>query len=66
MGLFESIFSRKEKERIVTQHWESLTPYAPVFRPWQGNIYDNELIRAAVHGKAAHISKLSVTIEGSA
>ena len=66
MGLFESIFSRKEKERIVTQRWESLTPYAPVFRPWQGNIYDNELIRAAVHGKAAHISKLSIAIEGTA
>ena len=67
MGLFESIFpNKKAKERIVSQRWEALTPYAPVFHPWQGNIYDNELIRAAVHGKAAHISKLSIAIEGTA
>ena len=51
---------------MISQRWETLTPYEPVFHNWTGNIYDNELIRSAIHGKASHISKLGISIEGTA
>ena len=51
---------------MISQRWETLTPYEPVFHNWSGNIYDNELIRSVIHGKASHISKLGISIEGTA
>ena len=43
-----------------------LTGYEPAFHRFGGDIYESELVRAAIGAIATQISKLSVTVEGSA
>lgn len=66
MGLFQKIFKRPNPSKASDGFFESLTAYAPIFTNWGGCIYESELVRAAIHSKATHISKLAVTIQGSA
>ena len=69
MGLFTDIFrpkQRDEQEAIQSQFFKTLTAYKPVFRNWQGSIYESELIRAAINARARHISKLKLEINGAA
>lgn len=72
MGLFDSIFrpnKNKEQEKALENGktlFKTLTAYQPVFRNWQGSIYESELIRSAIGARARHISKLKVEITGSA
>lgn len=72
MGLFDKIF-RPAKDREASQalrqargYFETLTAYRPVFRDWHGEIYESELVRAAIDARARHISKLAVEIQGAA
>lgn len=66
MGLFQKIFKRPNPSKASDGFFESLTAYAPIFTSWGGCIYESELVRAAIHSKATHISKLAVTTQGSA
>ena len=72
MGLFERIFQpRKNKEftkaaREARGLFEMLTGYRPSFTDWNGEIYESELVRAAIDAKARHIAKLKVEIQGAA
>lgn len=67
MGLFDAIFKNRPKERGVYQGaYKLLNGYRPAFTTWGGSIYESELIRAAIHAKAKHISKLNVQFNGSA
>lgn len=67
MGLFENIFKPKGKTIVIPNStFEMLTTYRPVFTSRNGGIYESELIRAAIHAKASHISKLKVELRGSA
>lgn len=43
-----------------------LSGYSPVFHSWGGELYESELIRAAIDARARHISKLDVTVQGTA
>ena len=43
-----------------------LTGYEPAFHRFGGDIYESELVRAAIGAIATQISKLAVTVEGSA
>lgn len=43
-----------------------LTPYEPSFHRFGDSIYESELVRSAINAVATNISKLSVTVEGSA
>lgn len=43
-----------------------LSGYTPIFTSWGGQLYESELIRAAIDAKARHISKLAVTVQGTA
>lgn len=64
MGLFDKIF---RPQKLVADHYfRTLTAYEPVFRKWRGEIYESELVRAAIDAKARHISKLQVKIHGAA
>ena len=65
MGLIEKIFGRAARE-IGGGYFKTMTAYAPVFTSWGGALYESELVRAAVDAKARHISKLQVTVAGSA
>ena len=72
MGLFDKIFrpaKNKESEQALRQargYFETLTAYRPVFRDWHGEIYESELVRAAIDARARHISKLAIEIQGAA
>ncbi len=65
MGLFEAIFGRRREEPKSTRY-ETLTAYQPAFRNWGGQIYESELVRAAIDAGARHAAKLSYSMEGSA
>lgn len=70
MGIFEKIFGnkggqepKKWKERDT---FKMLTAYTPTLRHWNAQLYESDLIRAAVNTIATHCSKLDVVVQGSA
>ena len=69
MGLFDKLFGR---DRELTPRYDEekvfrlLSGYTPVFHSWGGELYESELIRAAIDARARHISKLDVTVQGTA
>ena len=65
MGLFEALFGKRKTEPSSTR-FETLTAYQPAFRSWGGQIYESELVRAAVDAKARHAAKLQYSMEGTA
>ena len=65
MGLFESIFGRKKTDPQSVQY-QTLTAYQPTFRTWGGQIYESELVRAAIDAGARHAAKLSYNMIGTA
>lgn len=67
MGLFDRIFKNRPKEpKAYDGEFKLLSGYSPVFTRWGGNIYDSELVRAAIHARATHISKLDIVFSGAA
>ncbi len=67
MGLFDRIFGRAPKPvgQPVGQ-FRLFTGYEPVWPGRGGNIYESQMIRAAINAAATHISKLQPVISGSA
>ena len=65
MGLFETIFGRRKSEP-QSSTFQTLTAYQPVFRSWGGQIYESELVRAAIDAKARHAAKLQYSMSGTA
>lgn len=68
MGLFDFFFKNRPKDPDprMTSGFKMFNGYTPKFKNWAGGIYESELIRAAIHARATHISKLSVEVQGSA
>ena len=66
MGLSEKIFKKPNTRADPNGFFQTLTAYTPAFTSWNGALYESELVRSAIHAKATHISKLNVTVEGSA
>ena len=72
MGLLDLIFrpdKAKESQKALTNaqgFFKTFTAYRPVFKSWQGEIYESALVRAAIDAGARHASKLSVTTQGAA
>lgn len=67
MGLKELIFGRKEEQpRRGETFFKLLDGYRPVFRSYDGELYESELIRAAIEARARHMSKLMVEVRGTA
>ena len=68
MGLFDWLFKKPNVD--VADHYDgyfrTLTAYEPHFTTWNGEIYESELVRAAIDARARHISKLKVEIQGAA
>lgn len=70
MGFFTKLFGddRPEAEaakRRASQTLELVTAYKPVFKTWEGKLYESELVRAAIDARARHFSKLGVEFLGS-
>lgn len=66
MGLFEKIFKRPRPQGQPEGFFKTLTAYTPAFTSWCGQLYESELVRAAINARATHISKLSVRVQGAA
>ena len=67
MGLFDALFKNRPKEpRQYEGLYKMLTGYQPRFTSWGGEIYESELIRAAINARATHVSKLRVESFGAA
>lgn len=70
MGLFDKLFGRKGRVLQLNAGrgagFETLTAYTPSFSSWRGQMYESELIRAAVDAIARHVSKLRLEMIGSA
>ena len=67
MGLFDAIFGKRPKPRGQYEGiFKMLNGYTPHFTTWGGELYESELIRAAINARATHISKLKVETQGSA
>ena len=67
MGLFDIFLKNRPKvnqERMQT--FKMLNGYEPKFTSWGGEIYESELVRAAINARAVHVSKLKFEIKGSA
>ena len=67
MGLFDFLFKDRPKvnpEKV--QSFKMLNGYEPKFTSWGGNIYESELVRAAINARAVHVSKLKFIVTGSA
>ena len=67
MSLFDLIF--KNRPAPVGRYvggYQLLDGYTPHFNRFNGDIYESELIRAAINARATHISKLKVEMIGSA
>ena len=67
MGLFDALFKNRPKpEGKFEGGYKMLNGYTPKFTRFGGDIYESELIRAAINARATHISKLSVEFQGAA
>ena len=67
MGLFDLIFKNRPKPVGKYEgEFKMLDYYKPHFTSFGGNIYESELIRAAINARATHISKLHVEMMGTA
>lgn len=67
MGLFDFLFGNRPKpEAKVATEFRMLNGYNPHFTAWDKDLYESELIRAAIGARATHISKLTVQISGAA
>lgn len=67
MGLFEKIFGNRPKP--VGEYggtFKMLNGYTPHFTTWCGSIYESEIVRAAINARATHISKLGISVQGTA
>lgn len=72
MGLLDAIFrpnKAKKSEKALNEarsFFQTLTAYTPVFTSWGGQIYESEIVRAAIDARARHNSKLKVEVMGTA
>ena len=67
MGLFEKIFGRDTAPpRREETTFKLLSGYKPVFRTWGGELYEEELVRAAIDANARNTAKLRIIIQGEA
>lgn len=67
MGLFDKLFGNRPKvKETYEETFQMLNGYTPRFTSWRGGIYEAQLVRAAIHARATHVSKLKVEVLGSA
>lgn len=67
MGLFSWLFPKEEPLKLKSaEQFKLLTAYEPVFRNFNGEVYESALVRSAIEAKARHISKLKVEMQGEA
>ena len=69
MGLIDWLFGKPKStggSGTGDTAFQTVTAYQPTFTSWGGQIYESELVRAAVDARARHVSKLQYAIRGTA
>ena len=67
MGLFDKLFGKSQTRVPKDQRfWETLTAYRPHFTSWNGELYESELVRAAIDCLARTSAKMEPTVTGAA
>lgn len=69
MGLFDKLFGPKSGAATKSSPgpaWQTLTAYRPVFTTYSGELYESELVRAAIDTLARHSAKLECQMTGTA
>ena len=67
MSLFDRLFGNRPKPKGRYEgEFKMLNGYVPRFTSYGGELYEMELIRAAINARAVHMSKLKVEVTGSA
>lgn len=71
MGFFDRIFGPDKEEQQLQydklhKMFGTLTAYKPVFKTWNGALYESALVRSAIDARARHISKLKIEFKGAA
>ena len=66
MGLIDRIFGRPKATPAADGRFETFTAYSPVFTSWGGQIYESDMVRAAVDARARHVCKLKYDMKGTA
>ena len=68
MGLIDRLFGKPKATGagVGDSYYETITAYSPVFTSWGGQIYESELVRAAVDATARHVAKLQYRMDGTA
>ena len=66
MGLIDRIFGKPKPTPVKEGRFETFTAFEPVFTSWGGQIYESELVRAAVDALSRHAGKLQYTMQGTA
>ena len=66
MGLFETLFPKKNRFPVGTSRWETLTAYKAAFTTWRGEIYEFDQVRSAIDCLARNTAKLKPEMTGSA
>lgn len=65
MGILQNIRKKQAIEPMLQQYYSMITGYSPIFRTFEGGIYEMELTRAAIHTFAEQVSKLKPEVKGS-
>ena len=65
MGLREMLFPKKATEQQVSQYFQTLTAYQPIFTTFNGGLYEMAQTRAAIHTIAKHCAKLKPEVLGA-
>ena len=66
MGLFDFLFKKRPIPRGTEESFRLLSGQTARFSRWGGDIYESEIVRAAIHARATHIGKLKVETFGAA
>jgi hypothetical protein len=65
MGAFDFLFKKPKEQKQVQGYFQMLDGYTPIFRTYDGGVYEMELTRACIHTFANHCSKLMPTVSGA-
>ncbi len=68
MGLFDFLWKKRPEppKNKTMESFHMLTGSTPHFSRFGSDIYESEIVRAAIHARATHISKLKVETFGAA
>ena len=65
MGAFDKLLGKFKVKKMMGGWFQMLDGYSPVFKTYDGGVYEMELTRACVHTFATHCSKLQPNVTGS-